>query len=310
MQSFVTDVAWPVCVCRTQPWAVLKRLNQSRCHLECGLTGCKRSCVSWVPDLLGMGQFWWTCPSPLWSIGNIWHEPKLFGRWQQQCGLLLTVLQQLIAFSALMLLLGWHEGHPACKKLSGGVLAWLSVWSKVQTCWCHCHSPSLASVKSRLVLPFWYRLTRVVPDKGPLIGCVCVCVLQQLVCHCSARACVRVCVRQTSSATAQFTRGSWSALRSGWKVTAAMSCSGRRDSWRCRAGSCARCSRPSTTCSPRTSTTSSRSWTGASARAGGAATRGSHVSTSHDDDTDQRRCSTNSCTTAAPLTGYSRPQLF
>ena len=22
---------------------------------------------------------------------------------------------------------------------------------------------------------FWYRLTRVVPDKGPLNGCVCVC---------------------------------------------------------------------------------------------------------------------------------------
>ena len=35
---------------------------------------------------------------------------------------------------------------------------------------------SLASVKSRLVLPFWYRLTRVVPEKGPLNGCVCVCV--------------------------------------------------------------------------------------------------------------------------------------
>ena len=31
-------------------------------------------------------------------------------------------------------------------------------------------SHSLASVKSRLVLPFWYRLTRVVPDKGPLNG--------------------------------------------------------------------------------------------------------------------------------------------
>jgi len=59
------------------------------------------------------------------------------------------------------------------------VLAWLSVWSKVQTCIrpsrCRCHSPSLASVKSRLVLPFWYRLTRVVPEKGPLNGCVCVC---------------------------------------------------------------------------------------------------------------------------------------
>jgi len=40
----------------------------------------------------------------------------------------------------------------------------------------HCHSLSLASVKSRLVLPFWYRPTWVVPDKGPLNGCVCVSV--------------------------------------------------------------------------------------------------------------------------------------
>jgi len=79
------------------------------------------------------------------------------------------------------LLVGRQEGHPACKKVSGGVLAWLSVWGEVQTCirpsWCHCHSRSLASVKSRLVLPFWYRLTRVVPDKGPLSWCVCVCVM-------------------------------------------------------------------------------------------------------------------------------------
>jgi len=29
-------------------------------------------------------------------------------------------------FSALTLLVGRQEGHPACKKLSGGVLAWLS----------------------------------------------------------------------------------------------------------------------------------------------------------------------------------------
>jgi len=32
-----------------------------------------------------------------------------------------------MATSALTLLAGWREGHPACKKLSGGVLAWLSV---------------------------------------------------------------------------------------------------------------------------------------------------------------------------------------
>ena len=35
---------------------------------------------------------------------------------------------------ALTLLVGRQEGHPACKKQSGGVLAWLSVWSEVQTC--------------------------------------------------------------------------------------------------------------------------------------------------------------------------------
>ena len=33
------------------------------------------------------------------------------------------------------------------------------------------------AVKSRLVLPFWHRLTWVVPEKRPLNGCVCVCVL-------------------------------------------------------------------------------------------------------------------------------------
>ena len=38
------------------------------------------------------------------------------------------------AFSALTLLVGRQEGHPACKKLRGGVLVWLSVWSKMQTC--------------------------------------------------------------------------------------------------------------------------------------------------------------------------------
>jgi len=38
------------------------------------------------------------------------------------------------AFSALTLLVGRQEGHPACKKMSSGVLTWLSVWSEVQTC--------------------------------------------------------------------------------------------------------------------------------------------------------------------------------
>ena len=45
-----------------------------------------------------------------------------------------TDVDDVVAFSALTLLVGRQEGHPACKKLSGAVLAWLSVWSEVQTC--------------------------------------------------------------------------------------------------------------------------------------------------------------------------------
>jgi len=43
-------------------------------------------------------------------------------------------LSVLNAFSALTLLVGWQEGHPASKKLSGGMLVWLYVWVKVQIC--------------------------------------------------------------------------------------------------------------------------------------------------------------------------------
>jgi len=35
----------------------------------------------------------------------------------------------IVCFSALTLLVGQQEGHLAFKNLSGGVLAWLSVWS-------------------------------------------------------------------------------------------------------------------------------------------------------------------------------------
>jgi len=48
--------------------------------------------------------------------------------------LIISEVNKASAISALTLLVGQQEGHPARKKLSGGVLAWLSVWSKVQTC--------------------------------------------------------------------------------------------------------------------------------------------------------------------------------
>jgi len=62
------------------------------------------------------------------------------------------------AFSALILLVGRQEGHPACKKLSGGVLVWLSIGGEVQICiwpsWCHCHSLSLTYNRFTALLEF------------------------------------------------------------------------------------------------------------------------------------------------------------
>ena len=71
----------------------------------------------------------------------------------------------------------------------------------------HC----LISAKSRLVLHFWYRLTRVVPEKGPLNGCVCgaehiygvnrmsttMTLAWQLACHEIYNAFLRLCTQCT-----------------------------------------------------------------------------------------------------------------
>jgi len=81
-------------------------------------------------------------------------------------------------FSALTLLVGRQEGHPACKKTEwwgAGMVICLERDADM-------HMAQLMplpltvscfSKKSRLVLPFWYRLTRVVLEKGPLNWCVC-----------------------------------------------------------------------------------------------------------------------------------------
>ena len=79
------------------------------------------------------------------------------------------------AFSAMTLLVGQQEEDPACKNW----VMTLSVWSEVQivclwSSWSHCHPqtpPSLASFKSRLVLPFWYLLTQSVLENRQLNGC-------------------------------------------------------------------------------------------------------------------------------------------
>jgi len=66
-------------------------------------------------------------------------------------------------FDALMPLVGWQEGHLACETewWGAGMVICLEFGVDLQLM-----PLSLASVKCRTVLPFWYWLTRVVSDKG------------------------------------------------------------------------------------------------------------------------------------------------
>jgi len=81
-----------------------------------------------------------------------------------------------LAFTALTPLVGWQEGHPACKKLRWGASVVICLERDAVL-----HTTQLmplpltvsCSSKSKLVLPFWQWLTRVVLDKGPLNGCCC-----------------------------------------------------------------------------------------------------------------------------------------
>ena len=82
-----------------------------------------------------------------------------------------VVIVLVAAFSALTLLVGRQEGHPACKKTKwwGADLHTAQLMPLPLTASCFS--------KIQMVLPFWYRLTRVVPNKGPLNGCVIVLVV-------------------------------------------------------------------------------------------------------------------------------------
>jgi len=68
----------------------------------------------------------------MFSLHCLWFSALLL--WDYGVNFASVLADFFVAFSALTLLVEWQEGHPACKNLSGGVLAWLSVWSEMQTC--------------------------------------------------------------------------------------------------------------------------------------------------------------------------------
>jgi len=72
----------------------------------------------------------------------------------------------------------WLGGKKGIRpvKLSDEVLAWLSVWSKVQmisiwSSWCYCHPIISFFIKIQIGLTFCCQLTQTVLEKRPLNGC-------------------------------------------------------------------------------------------------------------------------------------------
>ena len=65
----------------------------------------------------------------------------------------------LSAFSASTPVVGHQEEHLACRKLSDEVMAWLSLWNKMQmicvwSSWCHCHPTISCFIKIQICLTF------------------------------------------------------------------------------------------------------------------------------------------------------------
>jgi len=117
------------------------------------------------------------------------YRPVLFLMPNQQCQSTegkskYTGTYSINSFSALNLLVGRQEGHPACKKLSGGVLAWLSVWSEMQTDMAQLMPlPLTVSCFSKIQIGFTFLVLAQPGSPGQrAVKRVCVCVVHIVQC--------------------------------------------------------------------------------------------------------------------------------
>ena len=102
------------------------------------------------------------------------------------------------SFSDLMLLVGQHEGHPAYKKTGwwgAGIVIYLERGTELYTAQLM-PLPLTFSCLNNVQIGFTYRLTWVVPDKGPLNGRVCVRCCCSCCCCCSCSLCFVCCMIQ------------------------------------------------------------------------------------------------------------------
>ena len=88
-----------------------------------------------------------------------------------------TVYKSHCALSALTLLVGRQEGHPAFKKVSGGVLVWLSVWKRDADLHMAQLMPLTVSCFSKIQIGFTFLVPAHLGSPGKrAVKRVCVCV--------------------------------------------------------------------------------------------------------------------------------------
>jgi len=90
----------------------------------------------------------------------------------QPHGFIVSTVGQVVAFSALTLLVGRQEGHPACKKLEwwgAGMVVCLEHMAQLMPL------PLTVSSFSKIQIGFTFLVSAYPgsPGKGPLNGCVC-----------------------------------------------------------------------------------------------------------------------------------------
>ena len=126
----------------------------------------------------------WVCPTGLMAYRRQWNtvfsSAVILNLMVRLCSAFCYFLRVDVqrAIIALTLLVGCQEEHQACKNwvmrcwrgYLSGVRCRLFAYGPAE---CTASPNSIISclIKSRLVLPFWYRLTRVILEKRPLNGC-------------------------------------------------------------------------------------------------------------------------------------------
>jgi len=121
---------------------------------------------------------WWTWPGRAWKHRLLWWRGSRLIVINSVLYLLFTVILMVpgFAFGALLLLVGWQEGHLTCKKTE---------WWGADVIIClgqgaHLH---IAHIDQLIPLPLtvsWSSKSRLV-YKGPLNGCCCCCYLVMVV---------------------------------------------------------------------------------------------------------------------------------